>query len=58
MTISPELRMYAGIEPQSAAVILGNLDHIEIWEPAAYDVHCANGTDELTGDAIATGAQQ
>ena len=58
MTISPELRSYAGIAPQSAIIVLGDLDHIEIWEPVAYGVHCTNGTDELTGDAIATGAEQ
>jgi MraZ protein len=58
VTISPELRIYAGVESHSAIVVLGNLDHIEIWEPAAYAVHRAQGTDELTGDTIATGAQQ
>jgi MraZ protein len=58
VTISQELRSYAGIAPQSAVIVLGDLDHIEIWEPAAYDVHCTNGTDQLTGDTIATGAEQ
>ena len=57
VTISPELRSYAGIEPQSAVVVLGDLDHIEIGVPADYGVHCAHGTDELTSDTIAAGAQ-
>ena len=51
VTLSPELRTYAAIEPQSAIVVLGDLDHIEIWEPAAYAVHRDNGSNELTGDA-------
>lgn len=50
VTIPPELRAYAGIEPQSGAVVLGDLDHIEIWEPAAYAVHRDNGANELSGD--------
>ncbi len=50
VTLSPELRAYAGIAPQSAIVVLGDLDHIEIWEPAAYAVRRGIGTDELTGD--------
>jgi len=51
VTISPELRSYAGIDPQSAIVLLGDLDHIEIWEPGAYAIRRANGSTELTGDA-------
>jgi len=51
VTISPELRSYAGIDPQSAIVLLGDLDHIEIWEPDAYATRRANGSTELTGDA-------
>jgi MraZ protein len=51
VTISPELRAFAGIEPQSAIVLLGDLDHIEIWEPAAYATHRDIGSNELTGDA-------
>ena len=50
VTISPELRSYAGIAPHSAIVVLGDLDHIEIWEPAAYAAHRDIGNDELTGD--------
>ncbi len=51
VTLSPELRTFAGIEPNSAVVVLGDLDHIEIWEPAAYAAHHDLGTDELTGSA-------
>ncbi len=50
VTISPELRAFAGIMPQSAIVLLGDLDHIEIWEPIAYATHRDIGSNELTGD--------
>lgn len=50
VTISPELREFAGISPHSAVVVLGDLDHIEIWEPNAYNSHRDSGSDELTGD--------
>ena len=50
VTISPELRAYAGIEPQSSVIVLGDLDHIEIWDPTSYVVRRDSGTDELTGD--------
>ncbi|NND74406.1 MAG: division/cell wall cluster transcriptional repressor MraZ [Ilumatobacter sp.] len=49
VTLSPELRAYAGIAPNSSVVVLGDLDHIEIWEPSAYADHRDLGTDELTG---------
>lgn len=51
VTISPELRVYAGIEPQSPIVVLGDLDHIEIWDPEAYAIHQSNGSVELTGES-------
>ena len=51
VTLSPELRAFAGIEPQSAIVVLGDLDHIEIWEPSAYSQHRDAGSSELTGEA-------
>jgi MraZ protein len=50
VTLSPELRTFAGIDLQSPVVVLGDLDHIEIWEPAAYEMRRANGSDELTGE--------
>lgn len=50
VTLSPELRAYAGIEPQSAIIVLGDLDHIEIWEPQAYATRHDYGTNELTGE--------
>jgi transcriptional regulator MraZ len=51
VTISPELRAFAGVEPHSSIIVLGDLDHIEIWEPHAYGVHRDAGSDELTGDS-------
>ena len=51
VTLSPELRTFAGIHPQSAIIVLGDLDHVEIWEPLAYVRHRDNGSNELTGDA-------
>ena len=51
VTLSPELRTFAGIHPQSAIIVLGDLDHVEIWEPFVYARHRDNGSSELTGDA-------
>jgi len=51
VTLSPELRTFAGIHPQSTIIVLGDLDHVEIWEPLAYARHRDNGSNELTGDA-------
>ena len=51
VTIAPDLRDYAGLAPQSPVVVLGDLDHIEIWEPDAYAMRRDRGADELTGDA-------
>ena len=50
ITLDADLRSYASIEPQSGVVILGDLDHIEIWEPAAYATHRDIGSNELTGE--------
>ena len=50
VTLSPELRMFAGIEPNSSVVVLGDLDHIEIWEPTVYESRREVGRVELTGE--------
>ncbi len=50
MMLSLVFCAFAGIMPQSAIVLLGDLDHIEIWEPIAYATHRDIGSNELTGD--------
>jgi MraZ protein len=40
VTITPELREYAGLERE--AVVIGIYDRIEIWEPRAWTTYTAN----------------
>ena len=49
ITLDADLRSYASIEPQSGVVILGDLDHIEIWEPEAFSIRNMRGSSEITG---------
>lgn len=52
ITIESSLRTYAGISPQSGVVVLGNLDHIEIWSPDAYTIRERSGRDDMTGEPV------
>lgn len=49
ITIDPRLREHAGITPQSAVMVLGDLDKIEIWEPDAYRRNELVGQQEIAG---------
>ena len=40
VTITPELRQYAGLERD--AVVIGVYDRIEVWEPAAWTAYTAD----------------
>ena len=47
ITIDQRLREHAGITPQSAVMVLGDLDKIEIWEPNAYRSNELVGQQEI-----------
>ena len=42
VTLDARLREHAGLAPQAAVVVLGNIDQIEIWDP---ETHRRNETD-------------
>ncbi len=52
VTLEPRLRDHARLAPQSAVVVLGNLDRIELWEPVRYADQTAAGSDEFGGDVL------
>jgi len=47
ITLDARLREHAGIDPQSAVMVLGLIDQIEIWEPEAYRSNEAAGQHEI-----------
>lgn len=47
VTLEPRLREHAGLDPQSAVVVLGSLDRVELWEPERYRAQTAAGSDEF-----------
>ncbi|MGI9646659.1 MAG: division/cell wall cluster transcriptional repressor MraZ [Ilumatobacteraceae bacterium] len=49
ITLDARLREHAGIEPHAPVMVLGSLDHIEIWEPEAYRESEAAGQQEIAG---------
>ncbi len=51
VTLDARLREHACIEPQGAVTVLGSLDSIEIWEPAAYQASESVGQQEIAGVA-------
>jgi MraZ protein len=51
VTLDARLRDHAGLEPQAAVVVLGNIDQIELWDPQAYRVTEAAGQHEIAGGA-------
>ena len=50
VTLDARLREHAGLEPQAAVMVLGNIDSIELWEPDAYRQTEAAGQHEIAGD--------
>jgi MraZ protein len=49
ITLDARLRDHAGIEPQASVMVLGSLDQIEIWDPAAYRRSELTGQQEIAG---------
>lgn len=37
LLVKPELRSLAGLEVAGGVVVLGMFDHVELWDPAAYE---------------------
>jgi MraZ protein len=51
VTLDARLREHAGLAPQAAVVVLGNIDQIEIWEPDAHRRNETAGQYEIAGGA-------
>ena len=51
VTLDARLREHAGLEPQAAVVVLGNIDQIEIWDPDAHRRNETAGQYEIVGGA-------
>ena len=49
ITLDARLRDHAGLEPQAAVVVLGNIDPIEIWDPQASRLGEVAGQHEIAG---------
>jgi MraZ protein len=49
VTLDARLREHAGLEPQAAVMVLGNLDQIELWDPEAFRVNESAGQHEIAG---------
>ena len=49
VTLDARLRDHAGLAPQGAVVVLGNIDQIEIWDPQAYRLGEVAGQHEIAG---------
>ena len=49
VTLDARLREHAAIEAQASVMVLGSIDKIEIWEPAAYEASESAGQDEIAG---------
>ncbi|HEV8229536.1 MAG TPA: division/cell wall cluster transcriptional repressor MraZ [Candidatus Limnocylindria bacterium] len=48
LTIPAHLRDYAGLT--DAAVVIGNSDHLEVWEPGRWRTNLARVQSEIAGD--------
>jgi len=48
LTIPAHLRDYAGLKDQ--AVVIGNSDHLEVWEPGRWRSKLANVQNEIADD--------
>ncbi len=51
VTLDARLREHAGLDPQAAVVVLGNIDQIEIWDPEAHRRNETEGQYEIAGGA-------
>ncbi len=51
VTLDARLREHAGLEPQAAVVVLGNIDQIEIWDPHTHQRNEIAGQHEIAGGA-------
>jgi len=51
VTLDARLREHAGLAPQAAVVVLGNIDQIEIWDPQAHHLNEVAGQHEIAGGA-------
>ena len=51
VTLDARLREHAGLAPQAAVVVLGNIDQIEIWDPEAHRRNEMAGQHEIAGGA-------
>ena len=51
VTLDARLREHAGLAPQAAVVVLGNIDQIEIWDPETHRRNEADGQSEIAGGA-------
>ncbi len=49
VTLDARLREHAGLEPQAAVVVLGNIDQIELWDPEAHRRNEMAGQHEIAG---------
>ena len=47
--LEPKLREYAGIDANAGVVVVGVLDHIEVWHPLQFASEEATGQDEMAG---------
>jgi MraZ protein len=47
ITIPAGLLHHAGIDPRSAVTVLGDLDHIEIWETSRWEQQDAPGREQM-----------
>ena len=48
LTIPAHLREYAGLKNE--AVVIGNSDHLEVWEPGRWRTNLANVQSEIADD--------
>ena len=48
ISIPAHLRQYAGLKDQ--AVVIGNSDHLEVWEPGRWRTNLANVQSEIADD--------
>ena len=51
VTLDARLREHAGLAPQAAVIVLGNIDQIEIWDPQAHQLNEVAGQHEIAGGA-------
>ncbi len=49
VTLDARLRDHAGLAPQAAVAVLGNIDQIELWDPQAFRRSENAGQHEIAG---------